>query len=120
MPAKIQIIFYSMYGHVYRLAESIAEGARAVGGSDVLLLQIRETLPPEILDKMGATNAKQPWSHLPIADPMRLAEADAIILGTPTRYGSAAAQMQSFLVATGQLWAKGALILRPRWIDIMQ
>lgn len=107
---KIHIIFYSMYGHVYRLAEAIAEGAREIPGAEVTLMQIAETLSDEVLQKMGAVEAKKAFAHIPIADPKRLDEADAIILGTPTRYGSATAQMQAFLDATGQHWAKGTLI----------
>jgi NAD(P)H dehydrogenase (quinone) len=110
MPAKIQIIFYSMYGHVHRLAEAVAQGAREVPGTEVQLLQVRETLPDEILQKMGAIEARKAFANIPIADPNRLADADAIILGTPTRFGSATAQMQAFLDATGSLWVKGALI----------
>ena len=110
MGAKIQVIFYSTYGHVWRLAEAIAEGARAVAGSEVQVLQVAETLPADVLEKMGATGAKKAFAHVPVADPRRLAEADAIILGTPTRYGSATAQMRAFLDNTGGLWASGALI----------
>lgn len=108
--AKIQIIFYSTYGHVFQLAEAIAAGAREIAGSRVEVLQVAETLSDEILGKMGAVEAKKTFAHVPIADPNKLAEADAIILGSPTRYGSAAAQMRAFLDATGGLWAKGALI----------
>jgi NAD(P)H dehydrogenase (quinone) len=110
MSVKVQVIFYSTYGHVYRLAESVAEGARAVGGADVQLLQVAETLPPDVLEKMGATEAKKAFAHVPVADPKRLPEADAIILGTPTRYGAATAQMRAFLDNTGGLWVSGALI----------
>lgn len=106
---KVQVIFYSTYGHVYRLAEAVTQGARDAG-ADVSLFQVAETLTQDILGKMGAVEAKEAFAHIPIADPKRLIEADAIILGTPTRYGSAAAQMQAFLDATGSLWSKGALI----------
>ena len=108
--AKVQVIFYSTYGHVWRLAEAVAEGAREVAGSDVQVLRVAETLPAEVLAKMGAVEAQKAFAHVPLADPKRLAEADAIVLGSPTRYGSAAAQLQAFLDATGQLWASGALI----------
>lgn len=110
MPAKIQVIFYSTYGHVWKLAEAIAEGARQVPGSDVKLFQVPETLSADILAKMGATEAKKAFAHVPIADPHQLADADAIILGTPTRFGSAAASMQAFIDATGGHWVKGSLI----------
>jgi len=110
MPTRVQVIFYSMYGHVYRLAEAVAEGARAIAGAEVQLFQVAETLPKDVLEKMGAVQPRQAFAHIPIADPNRLADADAIILGTPTRYGAAGAQMRAFLDATGQLWMKGALI----------
>lgn len=110
MAFKVQVIFYSTYGHVYKLAEAIAEGAREVAGADVQVLQVAETLSAEILEKMHATDARKAFAHIPVADPKNLALADAIILGTPTRYGSAAAQMRAFLDATGSLWSSGALI----------
>jgi NAD(P)H dehydrogenase (quinone) len=110
MAVKVQIIFHSLYSHVYRLAESVADGAREVAGAEVKLLQVAETLPQEILEKMGAVESKKMFAHVPTADPHSLAEADAIILGSPTRFGAATAQMQAFLDATGGLWAKGALI----------
>jgi NAD(P)H dehydrogenase (quinone) len=109
MSAKVQVIFHSMYGHIYRLAEAVAEGARETGAR-VEVLQVAETLPTEVIAKMGATEAKKAFAHVPIADPKRLPEADAIILGTPTRYGSATAQMRAFLDNTGGLWGSGALI----------
>lgn len=110
MSAKVQIIFYSTYGHVYGLAQAIAEGCQEVPGAEVEVLQVAETLSADILQKMGATEAKKAFSAVPIADPRRLAEADAIILGSPTRYGAAAAQMQAFIDATGAHWSTGALI----------
>jgi NAD(P)H dehydrogenase (quinone) len=110
MAFKVHIIFYSMYGHVYRLAEAIAEGAREVPGAEVGIFQVPETLPQEILEKMGAVAARKAFAHIPVADPKRLHEADAIILGSPTRYGSVTAQMQAFIDATGQHWAQGTLI----------
>lgn len=110
MSTRVQVIFYSTYGHVYRLAEAVAEGARGVAGAEVQLLQVAETLPNDVLEKMGAVEAKKAFAHIPVADPRKLAEADAIILGTPTRYGSATAQMRAFLDNTGGLWSSGALI----------
>src|SRR5947209_15210001 len=110
MPVKVQIVFHSLYTHVYRLAEAIAEGAREVAGAEVLLAQVAETLPPEVLAKMGAVEAKKVFAHVPVADPHALADADAIILGAPTRYGATCAQMQAFLDATGGHWVQGSLI----------
>lgn len=110
MAVKVQVVFYSMYGHMWKMAEAIAEGARQVAGAQVDLFQVAETLPADILAKMGATDAKKAFAHIPIANPMRLPEADAILIGSPTRYGSATAQMQAFFDSTGQLWMTGALI----------
>lgn len=110
MAVKVQIVFHSLYTHVYQLAEAVAEGARQVAGSDVRIAQVAETLSPEILEKMGAVETKKSFAHIPVADPQQLAEADAIILGSPTRYGAATSQMQAFLDATGGMWAKGALV----------
>jgi NAD(P)H dehydrogenase (quinone) len=110
MPVKVQIVFYSTYGHIYRLAEAIAEGARQVSGADVQIFRVAETLPQEVLQKMGAVDAQKAFAHVPLADPKRLAEADAIVLGSPTRFGGAAAQMRQFIDATGSHWMSGALI----------
>ncbi|HEX8322923.1 MAG TPA: NAD(P)H:quinone oxidoreductase [Tepidisphaeraceae bacterium] len=110
MAVKVQIIFYSLYGHVWKLAEAIAEGARQVPGAEVQVLQVAETLPAEIIAKMGATDAKKAFAHVPIADPQKLTDADVLIFGSGTRYGSATAQLQAFFAATGGLWAKGALV----------
>ena len=85
MPAKIHVIFYSTYGHVYQLAEAIAEGAREVAGTEVKVMQVAETLSEEILGKMGALEARKAFAHIPVADPRNLQEADAIILRSEER-----------------------------------
>ena len=110
MAVKIQVIFHSLYSHVYQLAEAEAAGAREVPGTEVLLAQVAETLPHEVLEKMGAVEPGKAFAHVPMADPNALVDADAIILGAPTRYGAASSQMQAFLDATGGLWAQGKLI----------
>lgn len=107
---KVHIVFYSMYGHVYRMAEAVADGARGVAGADVSLFQVPELVPADSLAKSGADKARAAFAHVPVADPNRLGEADAIIFGTPTRFGNMAAQMRNFLDQTGGLWVKGALI----------
>ncbi len=107
---KIQIVFYSMYGHIYRLAEAVAEGARQVAGAEVELRQVPELVPDTALEKSGAKAARQKFAHLPIARVDQLPEADAIVFGTPTRFGNMCAQMRNFLDQTGGLWVKGALI----------
>jgi NAD(P)H:quinone oxidoreductase type IV len=110
MPVKIQVVFYSMYGHIYRMAEAITEGALAAGDTEVSLWQVPELVPDEILEKSGASAARAAFAHVPVAQPTQLAEADAIIFGTPTRFGNMAAQMRNFLDQTGGLWANGALV----------
>lgn len=110
MTTKIQVVFYSMYGHVYRMAEAVAVGAREVPGAEVTLYQVPELVPDAVLAESGAKAARQAFSHVPVAAVDQLAEADAILFGTPTRFGNMAAQMRNFLDQTGGLWMKGALI----------
>jgi len=110
MSVKVKVIFYSLYGHTFRMAEAVAASAREVPGAEVELSQVAETLPNEVLAKMGAVDAKKAFAHVPVADPRKVADADVIILGTGTRFGSATAQMQAFLDATGPLWSSGALV----------
>jgi len=107
---RIQVLFYSMYGHIYRMAEAVVEGAREVEGAEVSLYQVAELVPEEALEKIGAKAARSAFGHVPIATPGQLAEADAIIFGTPTRFGNMCAQMRNFLDQTGQLWLSGALV----------
>ncbi len=110
MTTKIQVVFYSMYGHIHQLAEAIAEGAREVEGCEVTLYQVPELVPEEVLEKSGAKAARAAFAHVPVIKPDQLAEADAVIFGTPTRFGNMCAQMRNFLDQTGGLWMKGALI----------
>jgi NAD(P)H:quinone oxidoreductase type IV len=110
MPARIQIIFYSMYGHVYQMAEAVAAGARLAGVVEVSLWQVPELVSLEILERSGAAIARAAFAHIPLAKPTQLAEADALIFGTPTRFGNMAAQMRNFLDQTGGLWADCALV----------
>jgi NAD(P)H dehydrogenase (quinone) len=107
---KVLVVFYSMYGHVYRLAEAVAEGSREVTGTQVEVRRVPETLSEEILGKMGAIEPQKAFAHIPTCNIDELATADAIIFGTPTRFGNMCGQMRQFLDATGQLWAKGALV----------
>jgi NAD(P)H dehydrogenase (quinone) len=107
---RVLVVYYSLYGHVHQLAEAVAEGAREVNGAEVLVRRVSETLPPEVIAKMGATEAKKAQASVPIATIDDLAAADAIIFGTPTRFGNMCAQMRQFLDATGPLWVKGALV----------
>ncbi len=107
---KTLVLFYSTYGHTWKLAEAIAEGAREVAGNDVVVKQVPQTLPEEVIAKMGATEARQAFAHVAIADPNELADYDAIIIGTPTRYGNVCGQIQAFMDSTGALWGSGALV----------
>lgn len=107
---RIQVVFYSMYGHIYRMAEAVAEGAREVDGAEVSLFQVPELVPEEALERSGARKSREAFAHIPVAAPAQLAETDAIIFGTPTRFGNMCAQMRHFLDQTGGLWARGALI----------
>ena len=110
MPVNVQVIFYSMYGHIHKMAQAAAEGAANVPGCQAELLQVRELLPDEVLAKMGATQTRAVFVDVPLATPEHLAQADAVLFGTPTRFGRMCAQMRSFLDATGGLWAQGSLI----------
>lgn len=110
MSIKIQVVFYSMYGHIHRLAEAVVEGAQSVAGTEVRLLQVAELVPEEALKRTGAAQARAAFSSIPVAKPNELADADAIIFGTPTRFGNMCAQMRNFLDQTGGLWAKGGLV----------
>ena len=107
---KVQVVFYSMYGHLYRMAEAVAEGARVVTGAEVELYQVPELVPDEALEKSGAKAARAAFAHIPVIKPAQLAEADAILFGTPTRFGNMCAQMRNFLDQTTQLWMSGALV----------
>jgi len=107
---KILVLFYSTYGHVYRLAQAIAEGVREVPGVDVLIKRVPETLPPDVIQAMGATEAQKAFANVPVAVVADLADAGAVIFGTPTRFGNMAGQMRQFLDATGGLWAQGQLV----------
>jgi NAD(P)H dehydrogenase (quinone) len=110
MSIKVQVIFYSMYGHVYKMAQAIVEGAKQVQGAEVSLYQVAELVSDDVLEKYGAKAARATFSKVPVATVDQLADAHAIIFGTPTRFGNMAAQMRNFLDQTGGLWVKGSLI----------
>jgi NAD(P)H dehydrogenase (quinone) len=107
---KALIVFYSMYGHIYKMAQAIAEGVKEVPGAEVTLRRVPETLSDEVLGKMGALEAQKSMANIPVCKVDELAGADAILFGAPTRFGNMCGQMRQFLDATGQLWAKGALV----------
>ena len=103
---KVLVVYYSMYGHIETMARAVAAGAREVAGVEVTVKRVADLMPPEVAAKAGA-KLDQP---APLADPKELADYDAIIVGTPTRFGNMAAQMRNFWDQTGGLWANGALI----------
>ncbi|MDD5372244.1 MAG: NAD(P)H:quinone oxidoreductase [Sulfurimonas sp.] len=107
---KILVVYYSMYGHVYKLAEAAAQGVQSVENVEVVFRRVPETLSQEVLEKMGALEAQKQQAHVPFCTVDELGEADAVIFGTPTRFGNMCAQMRQFLDATGQLWMRGALV----------
>jgi NAD(P)H dehydrogenase (quinone) len=104
MATKILVVFYSTYGHVYELAKEIAAGSQEVEGVEVKILQVPELMPEETLKQIGADKARAAFAYIPIAEPDDLRDADAIIFGTPPRFGNMAAQMRNFLDRTGPLW----------------
>ncbi|WP_255988827.1 NAD(P)H:quinone oxidoreductase [Chitinolyticbacter albus] len=104
--SKVLVVYYSMYGHIETMAHAVAKGARSVAGTDVTLKRVAEIMSEEAAKKAGAKLDQA----APIAQPAELADYDAIIFGTPTRFGNMCAQMRNFLDQTGGLWAKGALI----------
>lgn len=104
--AKVLVLYYSAWGHVETMARAVAEGAGGVAGVEVTLKRVPELVPDEV-----AKNAHYKLDQAaPIATPAELADYDAIVFGTPTRFGNMAAQMRNFLDQTGGLWAKGALV----------
>jgi NAD(P)H dehydrogenase (quinone) len=110
MATKVQVVFYSSHSHIYKMAEAVAAGAGEVEGVEVTLLQVPELVPDDVLEKSGAKAARQAFAHVPMATVDQLPEADAIIFGTPTRFGNMCAQMRNFLDQTGGLWVKGSLV----------
>lgn len=107
---KVLVLFYSTYGHIYRLAQAVADGAGEVQGVGLTIKQVPETLPPDVIKAMGATDAQKSFANVPVATLDDLADADAIIFGTPTRFGNMAGQMRQFLDTTGDLWTQGKLV----------
>ncbi|MFO1293290.1 MAG: NAD(P)H:quinone oxidoreductase [Rubrivivax sp.] len=103
--AKVLILYYSSYGHIEKMAEAVAEGARGAGAA-VDIKRVPELVPEDVA---RASHFKLDQAA-PVAQVDDLANYDAIVFGVPTRYGNMAAQMKSFLDQTGGLWAKGALV----------
>jgi NAD(P)H dehydrogenase (quinone) len=103
---KVLVLYYSMYGHIETMAKAVAEGARSVGGTEVTIKRVPDLVPEEVARKVGAKLDQT----APIATVDELPNYDAIIFGTPTRFGNMCAQMRNFLDQTGRLWMNGSLI----------
>ena len=103
---KVLVVYYSMYGHIETMANAVADGVREVDGVEVTVKRVADLIPREAAEKAGAKLDQA----APVADPKELADYDAIIVGTPTRFGNMAAQMRNFWDQTGGLWAQGALV----------
>lgn len=110
MATQIQIIFYSMYGHIYKMTEAVAEGARSIKNVEVTIFRVPELIPAEILEKSGAKAAQEQFAHIPVIKPEQTSAADGFIFGTPTRFGNMCAQMRNFLDQLGGLWAKNTFV----------
>ncbi|DBA66657.1 hypothetical protein WJX79_009985 [Trebouxia sp. C0005] len=106
---KIYVIFYTTYGHIYKMVEQVSKGINSVPGTEAVVLQVPETLPEGVLQKMHAP----PKPDVPIVDVHDLPSADGFVFAFPTRYGMPPAQFKAFMDATGQLWQSGALVGKP-------
>lgn len=106
MNTKVLVLYYSSYGHIETMAHAVAEGARSTGDVDVDIKRVPELVPEDIAKKSGIRFDQQ----APLAKPQDLAEYDAILFGTPTRFGNMAAQMRNFLDQTGGLWFEQKLV----------
>jgi NAD(P)H dehydrogenase (quinone) len=104
--AKVLVLYHSFYGHIEAMANAVTEGARQVSGAQVELKRVPETVPDDVFQKSGG-KANQAAA---IAQPAELANYDAILFGTPTRFGNMTGQMRTFLDQTGALWMSGALV----------
>ncbi|MEQ8267320.1 MAG: NAD(P)H:quinone oxidoreductase [Parvibaculum sp.] len=102
---KVLVLYHSSYGHIETLAKAVAEGAASAGNVDVALKRVPETMPADAMKNAGMKVEQE----APVASPQELGDYDAVIFGTPTRFGNMTGQMRTFLDQTGGLWAKGAL-----------
>jgi NAD(P)H dehydrogenase (quinone) len=106
---KVAIVFYSMYGHMYRMARAAEEGAKS-SGAETKLLRVAETLSPEILTLTHALDAQKAFAGAPLVKPEDLEWADGIVFCIPTRYGNMPSQAAAFFDSTGQVWQRGGLV----------
>lgn len=110
---KILVLYHSLYGHIHSLAEAVAEGVKEVPGAEVVLRRVPETMPEDILKKIGAMDMQEKMAHVPVCSHDDLKDVDGIIFGTPTRFGNMSGQMRQFLDTTGGIWAGGGWIGKP-------
>jgi len=103
---KVLVLYYSSYGHIESMANAIADGARSVDGTEVTVKRVPELVPEDAARNAGIKLDQS----APVAEPTELADYDAVIFGTPTRFGMMAAQMRNFLDQTGSLWMQGKLV----------
>ena len=103
---RILVLYYSSYGHVETMANAVAEGAKQVSGTDVVIRRVPELMQEDVAREAGVKLDQA----APVAQPSELSDYDAIIFGTPTRFGNMAAQMRNFLDQTGAMWTSGALV----------
>ena len=106
---KVGVIFYSTYGHTFKLAQQIAEGAKAAG-AEVEIRRVQETLSDEIIGKMGGLEVRKQWESIPIVTPDDLKRYDAVAIGGGTRFGIVSAQLKTFIDSLGGLWFTDALV----------
>lgn len=107
---KLLVLYYSQFGHIHRMALAEAKGAESVPGTEVTMMRVPETLPEEVLVKTGAAEFQKEFTRLPVCTPRDLGKFDAIIIGTPTRFGNMCGQMRQFFDSTGGAWKAGSLI----------
>jgi len=104
--SSVLVLYYSSYGHIELMAQAQAEGARRIAGAHVVVKRVPELVPEDVAKASGFKLSQA----APIAVPDELERYDAVLFGTPTRFGNMAAQMRNFLDQTGGLWARGALV----------
>lgn len=107
---KALIMFYSMYGHIHQLARAAAEGVAEVDGVEPVLRKVKENLPDSVVEKLGGLEARKAWADIPEVAIGDLEECDAMLIGTPTRFGGICSQVRQFLDSTGGLWAKQTMM----------
>lgn len=107
---KVLILIHSIHGHILKMAHAVKKGAEEIEGSEVVLKRVPETLPQEMLENIGAKETFAEIEKIPVANPNELANYDAILFGTPTRFGNMSGQMRNFMDQTGELWMKNSLV----------